>query len=105
VECNKLVTFKGETRTIAEWARDYNISWQTLYYRLESGMSISVALTKPTKIVVTYNDEAKSVPEWAAYFSIKRGVLYKRLQRHSIDEVFSDLVLLRSYNENLRPYN
>lgn len=41
---NHYITFNGETKTIAEWARDYNMNYKKLYKRIASGKSLSDAL-------------------------------------------------------------
>jgi hypothetical protein len=42
---NRLITFKGKTRTLAQWARSINVPWHTLYWRLEN-WSVNAALTR-----------------------------------------------------------
>jgi hypothetical protein len=45
----RLVTFRGETLTIAEWSRRSGLPWATIGQRLDRGMSIEEALTTPSK--------------------------------------------------------
>lgn len=42
---NVFITFGGQTKTIAEWARSQNIRSDTLRFRLKSGWDIEKALT------------------------------------------------------------
>lgn len=41
---NRLITYRGETKTVSQWAKEYNIVPQTLYSRLNRGWSISRAI-------------------------------------------------------------
>ena len=41
----KLYTYKGETRTLQDWAHAYGIQYGSLWQRLKRGMSIEEALT------------------------------------------------------------
>lgn len=41
---NRLITYRGETKTVSQWAKEYNIIPQTLYSRLSRGWSISRAI-------------------------------------------------------------
>lgn len=44
------ITYKGETKTISDWAREYGMSHETLRYRLDvSGWDIEKALTTEVK--------------------------------------------------------
>lgn len=42
---NTYLTFKGETKTYAEWSRQYNLKRTILRYRIKSGWDIEDALT------------------------------------------------------------
>lgn len=46
---NRLVTYGGRTKTVAEWADETGIPVKTLYNRLSKGMPIELALTKGAK--------------------------------------------------------
>lgn len=52
---NHLVTYKGITKTISEWAREYNIKFNTLSYRINKGWSIEKSLNTKT----FYNKKTK----------------------------------------------
>ena len=43
---NHLIEYNNEIKTIAEWAKEFNINYNTLYLRLYRGWSIGDALTK-----------------------------------------------------------
>ena len=41
------IEYNGKTQTIRQWSEEYNINYSTLIKRLDSGIDISTALTKP----------------------------------------------------------
>ena len=41
---NLLITYQGETKTLAEWAETANIKYSVLYYRIKQGWSVEKAL-------------------------------------------------------------
>ena len=44
------LTLNGETKRLYEWAELYNIKVRTLISRLDKGMKLQEALTKPIKV-------------------------------------------------------
>lgn len=44
---NRLYTFNGETKTIAQWADEHNLKWEFVRDRLKLGWTIEEALTIP----------------------------------------------------------
>lgn len=67
---NRLITYNGETKTIAQWAREYDLKWKTLESRLNRNWNIEKALnTKPKKIhknriFEQYTKENVKIIEW-----------------------------------------
>ena len=49
----RLIEFGGETKCLSDWAREYRLSVSLLRLRLEKGMGIETALTKPKGVFVT----------------------------------------------------
>lgn len=47
---NNYISFNGETKTIAQWAKEYNLLWETLKARIKCGWSIERAITKKVRI-------------------------------------------------------
>lgn len=43
---NRLVTIDGETKTLAEWCKQYGKNYSSVYWRIESGMTPEEALRK-----------------------------------------------------------
>lgn len=48
-QSNRIETFNGKTQCRSAWAEEYSVSYWTLRARLDSGMSIEEALTKPVR--------------------------------------------------------
>ena len=44
---NRMLTFRGKTQTIMQWAREIGVSFQVLWYRIARGWSVDRALTTP----------------------------------------------------------
>lgn len=47
---NHLISFNGETKTLAEWAETYGLNRSALLARLQRGWPIELALTTPSRI-------------------------------------------------------
>lgn len=82
---NHLVTFNGETHTIAEWARIVGLSPRLIKDRLTySGWSIEKILFTPPRERVTsvlYNGEVRSIADLAKEHGITSKTLSKRLKK------------------------
>jgi hypothetical protein len=82
---NKLVSFAGETRAVAEWAKLYGIDRGVLGHRLERGWDMERALTTPTEdqtgALYTYQGKTQSISAWAKEYGMSRHMLKGRLQR------------------------
>lgn len=64
----KMITYNGETHAVNEWARIYGMLPATLHTRLNQGMDIGEALTKPVKVVkatAMYNGREMSFADLA----------------------------------------
>ena len=46
---NHLVTYKGQTKTLSEWAEEFQINRYTLYKRIQAGWSVEKALETPVQ--------------------------------------------------------
>jgi len=77
----RIITFMGQTLSLSEWARKYNLNYYTLHRRLARGMSFKDALFKPTKSGVSIGGELVSIPELARIVGIRADVIYGRRQR------------------------
>lgn len=78
---NHLVTFEGETHTVAEWVRIKAIKHATLWARLKRGWSIRRALETPIQGRITWNGHSLTTKEWIAKSQLTRPALNHRLAR------------------------
>ena len=94
---NRLFTFNGETKNIAEWSDATGINYNTLKDRLNTGWTIEEALTTPTmdrSVTITYKGETKSMAAWAKHLDIPYNTLESRIQGKgwSIERAFTEPV-------------
>lgn len=83
---NRSISYKGETKTLSQWARQYSINIVTLSDRLKTGMSIDEALNKPAIksggfIQYTLNGETKLLSEWCKIYNINYQTAWKKAKR------------------------
>ena len=55
----KAITFNGESLTIPQWAKRYNLSARNVRYRLKAGWTIEDALTAPHTGIGRPNDSQR----------------------------------------------
>lgn len=86
---NVLLEFRGETRTIPEWARHVGLSPKNLGQRMRDGWSVERALTTPklppsrriSNVVITCRGQTKTLSEWAQVSGINAARIGKRLRK------------------------
>lgn len=83
---NKKLTYKGETKTLSQWSREYNVNIVTLSDRLKTGMTIDEALNKPViknggKLLFTINGETKLLSEWCKIYNINYQTAWEKLKK------------------------
>lgn len=84
---NRLITYKGKTKTISEWAVELGINFRTLHNRLcRSQMDVDLAFKKDKLYgnKITYQGETKTVSQWAKIIGISESALYQRVFRRKI---------------------
>lgn len=91
---NKLITYKGETKTLTEWCEIYGISGTTVNERLKRYWSIEKAFETPTEgqnIQYTYKGESKTMSEWASIYDLPYDIVKARLNQYHwpIEEVLN----------------
>lgn len=64
---NRIISFEGETHTLAQWARIKGLKIVTLHMRLSYGWSVERALNQPLKILV--RKDSKSAPVLANVYA------------------------------------
>lgn len=91
---NHLITYKGKTQTLTQWAREYDIPDTTLYGRLSKRhMTMEQALTTPIahQHNITFDGKTKTLNQWAKQTGISYSTLHKRIfELHwSIEKAFT----------------
>lgn len=91
---NKLIEYKGETKTLAEWARQYGLTHHALQTRLSKYQwPIEKALTtkqRPRLDEITYQGKTQTLIEWAKELGIHERTLRHRLKSGlTLDQAFS----------------
>jgi len=80
---NRCVTWKGETLTVAQWAKRIGIDYKLLHRRLTDGWTIEHAFEQPprrTKLIM-HQGVALTAAEWARKSGIPERTLHGRLAR------------------------
>ena len=77
--------FDGESHTLREWSEISGIHCNVLYRRLNSGMTIGEALSRPVRVknraVIEHDGQAYTLAEWAEALGVSYMTLYMRLRR------------------------
>lgn len=92
---NHLITWKGQTKTLTQWAESLGISPYTLASRLNmSSMSLDEAMQKKNYVsrLITYKGETKTLTQWAESLGIKKCTLKARIDYYgwSIERAFEE---------------
>lgn len=89
---NRKITYKGQTKTLSQWSREYNINIVTLSDRLKAGMTIDEALNKPVIkaggfLLYSLNNETKLLSEWCKIYNINYQTAWKKIKKgYSIEK-------------------
>lgn len=83
---NRKITYKNETKTLSQWAREYNINKTTLSDRLKAGIPIDEALTKPVikaggHLLYTLNNETRLLSEWCKMYGINYQSAWEKIKK------------------------
>lgn len=83
---NRHITYNGETKTLQQWAEQFDIKPNTISQRLNSGWPIEQALTQPatTKFYpapITFNGETHTMAEWSRIKGMTNNAISNRLLR------------------------
>lgn len=96
---NHVVTYKGITKTLVEFAEDYGLDVENLYNRINNyGYTVEEAIEKPVRKCTHKNaplyevdGEFHSLREWAEIFGMTRSQLKSKTRHKSIEQVIRDL--------------
>lgn len=86
---NRLITYKGETKCMAQWADDLGLPKHTLEQRVAKGWDIEKALTTPyhpTRKQITFNGKSLTKIEWARELGIRYSTLRYRLEHWTLEK-------------------
>lgn len=74
---NHLITYKNKTKTLTQWAKEFELDCRTLTKRLNKKWPLEKCFEKPTKTkLITFKGKSLTWPEW----SKKLGVQYNTLK-------------------------
>ncbi len=85
---NIQITYKGETKTLGEWAHELKLNYDLVYFRIKKlNWSVESAFETPVwnsyAKMITYNGKTQSVAKWARELGVTYQSLYKALSRGS----------------------
>jgi hypothetical protein len=80
---NVLIEFNGITKTMSEWAKQYDIDYQTFVKRVDAGWDIERVLTEPVKSreinrLICIDAESHTYKEWSLITGINTNTLRGR---------------------------
>ncbi len=98
---NRFLTYNGETRLLIDWAKIYNLSWDTLDARLKRlGWSVEKALTTPLKhspIACELFAKINKEMGWNGQYTFNGGEF--RVLRYHVDYYEPNLNIVIEYDE------
>jgi hypothetical protein len=80
---NRILVWRGESKTVAEWARCAGIPTGTLWNRIRAGWELDRALTRgshETGPLLTYQGRTLHLAEWARQLGVNYDLLSRRLR-------------------------
>jgi len=80
---NNMVTYKSETKCMAEWRRILGFPRQTMEDRIAKGWSVEKAFETPVnkEVFLTYKGDTKNLTEWAKIVNVSVGCLGGRIKK------------------------
>ena len=88
----KRYTHNDVSKSLSEWATEYNLDYRTLQARLRSGIPFAEAVTMKRGARArshTVNGITKTLQEWADHIGISYDALTQRLRRHTLAEAIA----------------
>lgn len=88
---NKLFTYKGETKVLKDWAREFGIKYNTLYGRIyRSGLTFEEAINPdPFNRLIEYQGRKQTMKDWCEELNLKYStIIDRRHQGWSIERAF-----------------
>ncbi len=79
-----LITVRGITKPLQQWAADNGLHPNTIRYRLKRGLSLEEAVavsTKNTPRLITIDCDTRSLAEWLRHYNRDHATFYYRIAR------------------------
>lgn len=103
-----VLTFRGETKSLAEWSEIVGINYNTLRYRIEDqGMTVEEAFTTPVheSEQFEFNGESRTLMDWSKHLDISYETLRQRMEYgHPFEKVFEKRPPIKADFPQLEPY-
>lgn len=87
----KLLTFKGETRTLPEWSKLTGIENSTLWYRIKRGLPPEKVLEQIKRKKVVINDREYTPLELSNITGWNKKYIYKLLKENRLEKLKNKL--------------
>lgn len=81
---NHFIEYKGKKLTIAQWARELNVSPTVIQQRLKRNLPVEKVLCpqiKETKKLITYHNKTLSIRQWSKLTGLKEQTIGRRLKK------------------------
>ena len=80
---NRLLTFRGKTMPLGQWAETLGFGHSTIILRLKSGMTVDEALSTPVLVAetVTFRGRTHTVAEWSKELGIPFKTIRNRIRQ------------------------
>lgn len=99
---NRLLTAKGQTKTLAEWSEETGLHYVTIVTRIDRHKwPVEKALTTPKGSVhagsklITHNGRTMTITDWAKELKTSRSALAYRFKTMSVEEALTKPILRR----------
>lgn len=101
---NRVIEFSGETKTLAEWAKQYGLEWSVLRSRIDYWKwPMEKALTEPMKETRSYEFDGKKLTlrQWSVASGIGYETLSARVRKlkWTIDRALTEPVASKGLNQ------
>ena len=84
---NHILTYKGKTQTLSEWAREYDIPYSILQDRIndlnwdtEDALTIPISSTYRNHKMLSFNGKSQNISQWSKELGLSRRTISDRLK-------------------------
>lgn len=95
---SKFITYKNETKTLAQWCDELKINYDLIQSRLSLGMTFEQAITTKKRRIhksrisfekITFKGETKTLKEWCYLYNLSYESLRQEIKYKNIDPEIS----------------